>query len=129
MRQRPGFTMIELLIVLVVMAILASIAATRMRDTTERAHVSVLESDLRSLAMAQEIYYHKVMHYGELAEMSKTFKPSEGVTIDLTWVAADGFAATATHAAVPGVLCGVFQGPADPGDTGPAVAAGQVACE
>lgn len=56
-RERAGFTMIEIVTVLLLIAILASIAAFRVQSARSAAYMSVLVADLKALSQAQEVYY------------------------------------------------------------------------
>ena len=57
MRDSKGFTVIELLIVIVIIGIVAAIAIPKFSATRERAYFAAMRSDLRNLAAQQEIYY------------------------------------------------------------------------
>jgi prepilin-type N-terminal cleavage/methylation domain-containing protein len=105
-----GFTLIELLIVVVVMGILATIALPRLGQTRERAYVASMQSDLRQLILAQELYYpNNDFSYftGDPVSDDFPFSPSEGVTIELSSQnPSRGFSAEATHNRVT-VMCTV----------------------
>ncbi|NIR99309.1 MAG: prepilin-type N-terminal cleavage/methylation domain-containing protein, partial [Gammaproteobacteria bacterium] len=58
MTQRPGFTMIELLIVVVIVSILAALAIPTLTRARERGFYTALRADLKHLQNQQEIYYH-----------------------------------------------------------------------
>jgi prepilin-type N-terminal cleavage/methylation domain-containing protein len=74
--NQKGFTIIELLIVIVVIGILATITAIALGGANERARDAARESDARSLRQALETYYtlgNSV--YPTLADMnSETFR-------------------------------------------------------
>ncbi len=51
--KNRGFTVIELLIVVVIIGILATIAAPKFSNTKEKAYSATMKGDLRNLAVAQ----------------------------------------------------------------------------
>src|SRR6202008_3413 len=57
MPNRKGFTLIDLLIVVVIIGILAAIAIPKFANTKQKAVKSSMISDLRNLATAQEAFY------------------------------------------------------------------------
>ena len=56
-KQRSGFTLVELLIVIVVIAILASISIVAYQGIQSRARDSQLLQDVKTIAKAMEMYY------------------------------------------------------------------------
>ncbi len=104
-RRRTGFTMTELLMVVVVLAILASLAMTKLGDSKRRAYLTAMKSDLRGLATVAESRYTSDNSY----EGVDPPLGSAGVT--LTFIGtASGWSATATHVNVPGVECTIAAG-------------------
>jgi len=61
--NRPGFTFIELLTVMIVIGALATMGVPRIRNMKERAYQATLRSDLGSLRTAQEVYYAEHQQY------------------------------------------------------------------
>jgi len=61
--NRPGFTFIELLTVMVVIGALATVGVPRIRTMKERAYQATLRSDLGTLRTAQEAYYAEHQQY------------------------------------------------------------------
>ncbi len=67
-RQRQaGFTLIEMLIVIILLGILAAIIIPQVSVTTDDAKLSALKSDLTSMRNAIELYYvqHKNVYPGQ----------------------------------------------------------------
>jgi type II secretion system protein G len=57
LKGKAGFTLIEILIVIIVLGILAMIIVPQITVSTDDAKVSTLQSDLSALRSAVEIYY------------------------------------------------------------------------
>jgi len=56
--QRRGFTLIEMLVVIVVMGILAGLAVPKVRSATSKADAARVVSDARSVDLAVQGYLH-----------------------------------------------------------------------
>jgi type IV pilus assembly protein PilA len=126
---RSGFTLVEVLIVMVIVGILAAIAIPKYTATKQRAYFAVMRTDLRNLATAQEAYFQSANQYydGPVPPPGSEVTLSPGVTVTLSDVTATGWAATATHASASGRVCAMYYGSASP--VPPATAAGVVACQ
>src|SRR5688572_27593951 len=109
---RRGFTLVELLVVVAMIAILAALAIPRFMRTREQAYRNTMVADLRNLASAQEIYQISNMQYAPTLAAVGAFA-SRDVTIDITEASPNGWAATAVHTGLTGARCGVFFGSAD----------------
>ena len=120
-----GFTLIELLIVVVIIGILASIAIPKFASTKGKTYVTMMKSDLRNLATAEESYYYSNSQYtSDLTQLN--FSPSPGVQLNFTEATAAGWSATATHAQAPVAACALYIGGASP--LAPATAESVIAC-
>lgn len=129
MHRRQGFTLIELLIVMIIIGLLATIATSFFWDAKNRALVKTMESDLRTLAAQQELYYSEPLTYaGALADLPD-FTESPGVSISITFADATGWAAQATHPSLDTRSCGVFVGDAPAADGAPATQPGVITCD
>ncbi|WP_309670193.1 prepilin-type N-terminal cleavage/methylation domain-containing protein [Gemmatimonas sp.] len=105
MRRRTGFTIIELLIVVLIIGILASVAIAKFGESKRRAYLMAMKSDLRGLATVAESRYTSDNSYESVVAP----QGSDGVM--LTFVGtASGWSATATHVGVPGVVCTIAAG-------------------
>jgi prepilin-type N-terminal cleavage/methylation domain-containing protein len=128
LQKNEGFTLIELLIVLLIVGILAAIALTRFWAVKDRGFRSAMRNDLRTMAVQQERYFDRNLAYAAAVTDVPDFVTSEGVTITITWTANTGWAATASHTALPGLPCGYFTGPAPTGVAAPAIESGKLEC-
>jgi type IV pilus assembly protein PilA len=126
--NRGGFTLIEILIVVVIIGILAAIAIPKFASTKEKSYVAVMKSDLRNLAVAQEAYNadNNTYYAGVIPSPALIYNPSSGVTVTITAGTGSGWGATAAYLVGTTRTCALFYGNATP--PAPATAEGQVAC-
>ena len=85
-QDRPGFTLIEMLIVVIVLGILAMIIVPQITVSTEDAKVNTLKTNLSAMRNAIELYYHQ--HNETYPGMKKT----DGTGADVANVAAAAIA-------------------------------------
>lgn len=105
MRRRTGFTIIELLIVILIIGILASVAIAKFGESKRRAYLTAMKSDLRGLATVAESRYTSDSSYEDVVAP----QGSDGVTLTFTGTPS-GWSATAKHVGVPGVICTIAAG-------------------
>lgn len=129
MKRRPGFTILELLTVLVILGLLAVIAVTRLWAVKDRSYRAAVKSDLRTITVQQERYFAKNMAYASDVMILPDITMSPGVSVTVTWTAPDGWAATAEHASLAPQNCGYFTGAAPAGVAEPATQAGVIVCD
>ena len=103
MRQRltwqAGFTLVELLIVVVILGVLAAIAIPQFSDSSEDAKISALDTDLSNLRNAIELYYHQ-----HNASYPGAKKETDGTAVANAAQAATAFVAQLTlYSAATGV--------------------------
>jgi type IV pilus assembly protein PilA len=113
-RNARGFTLIELVLVVVIIGILASIAIPKFGNTKEKAYVAGMKADLRNLVTAEEAYFAEYVTYaGSTASLN--YNVSTGNTINLISITATGtgWSATATNSGTAHT-CGIFIGNATP---------------
>jgi prepilin-type N-terminal cleavage/methylation domain-containing protein len=126
--RRDGFTLIELMIVLVLIGLLATFAQTFLWRAKDRALMTSVKHDLKVLATQQESYFGSNLRYATVPTDINEFFPSQGVTVTITYAQTDGWAATATHISLLGRQCGLFTGNATATDAPPATQAGVIEC-
>ena len=109
LRNNKGFTLIELMIVVVIIGILAAIAIPKFSNTKEKAYVAAMKADLRNLATYEESYAadsNGVYFAGDGS--AQGFRPSQNVTVTAslatTSTGAASWSAVATHAST-GTTC------------------------
>lgn len=56
MKQQSGFTLIEIMVVVVILGILASVVVPRIMDNPDKARVAKAKQDIRALESALDIY-------------------------------------------------------------------------
>jgi prepilin-type N-terminal cleavage/methylation domain-containing protein len=129
MSRRHGFTLIEILIVIVILGVLAAIAIPKYQQAKARAYFTVMRTDLRNVMTAQEAYRQVANTYyaGPVPVPGIDLTTSAGVSITLSDVTATGWAAAATHASAAGRVCTVYSGTASP--LSPATTPGEIACQ
>jgi prepilin-type N-terminal cleavage/methylation domain-containing protein len=93
--NRKGFSLIELLIVVVIIGILAAIAIPKFANTKEKAYIAQMKSDLKNLASAQESYFADRNTYATLAQIQAT---------PYSWTVSGGAAVTPSITAAGGRL-------------------------
>ena len=126
-RKCHGFTLIELMIVVVIIGLLAAIAIPKFEGSRGQALVATMKSDLRNLATAQEAYMSDFRTYysGPIPAGGFNYATSTGVTVTLGAVTAGGWQAIASNSQTPRT-CAIFIGNIPP--LSPATNEGSPAC-
>ena len=130
--RAPGFTLIELIVVILVIGVLASMAMFNVSASRRSAYKAQMQTDLRYLVFSEENYYEKSANtsgdsqYSDLLTQLE-YTPTDGVTF-LIEANTSGWSAEARHAMLPDTdFCAIFVGSisAPP----PAVNPGVLACQ
>jgi len=118
--KRSGFTLIELMIVVVIIGVLATIAIPKFANTKEKAFITSMKSDLRNLVTAEEAYFADSVAYTDVTDCnsppapgSVAWCPSTGNTLDKLKVRQGGWTARMTNANTS-KACGIYVGGATP---------------
>jgi len=101
-KHSDGFTLVELLVVVAIVGILASVAVPQYAAYRQRGFDARAQSDLRNAAIAQEANFAVNEAYvsctdADCATQLPGFRRSDGVSITMTADGA-GFVGTARHA-------------------------------
>ena len=126
--SRRGFTLVELLIVVVILGILASIAIPKFKNTKEKSYIAAMKSDLRNLSVAEEgFFYDSSFYTANTAELTllRGYNPTADITVVINEASPKGWSASATHARTSR-QCFYFWGSATP--VGNATVEGRITC-
>lgn len=94
-----GFTLLEVLAAIAIIAILAAVAIPRFGDFRALAYDSRSEQDLRNLATAQELYRAENERYASRIADLPSFSASDGVVVAIESADRVAFRASASHPA------------------------------
>ena len=104
---RGGFTLIELMIVVVVIGILAAMMAFRARKAREEAYVAAMRSDLRNFLGAEMVYFYDNTVFSPT--VPGAYITSAGVTGPTITLAAGDLTAWVGHSSTTRT-CAIFIG-------------------
>jgi prepilin-type N-terminal cleavage/methylation domain-containing protein len=124
--RRAAFTLIELMVVVVIIAILAAMAIPRSKNTKGKAHAAALRTDLRNLASAEESFFATNSRYTTDID-SLNYRGSPGVVVTIPEATPRGWSASATHPESYPLKCAIYEGSAAP--LPPATSESQVSCQ
>jgi prepilin-type N-terminal cleavage/methylation domain-containing protein len=109
---RKGYTIIELVVVTVIIAILAAIAIAKFIQAKQGAYVAAMQSDLRNFAIYEQNYAadHNSAYFSGNG-VAQGFKGTPDVTVLATAVVGPpaGWSAVATHAKTA-TICSIGAG-------------------
>ena len=122
--DRRGFTIIEMLAVMVVIGVLATIAFARLQSTKDKATVASMSSDLHGVTEEQEAYYFQNRVYSPTIDsLNPNLSPGNVSTI--LEATASGWSGQASNPKVTR-LCWIVVGSAAP--VGTALPDGGIKC-
>ena len=126
MSTRKGFTIIELLIVVVILGLLASIAIPKLAATKDKTKMASVKNDLRNTMTAQEAYFADYSTFGTLSQLqaASNYNLSTGNTGTVTG-ASNGYTATISN---PTISMGLTQCTVQSGAGATAAVDGVIIC-
>lgn len=124
-QRRSGFTLVEMLIVVVVIGILAAMAIPQFQSTKGKAYLASVKSDLKNLSTAEESFFYDHRSYSTDLDSLKAVS-SHGVILTVVNATASGWAATAYHPNAWPHTCALFYGSITA--VAPATSEGEIAC-
>ena len=125
--SRRGFTLIELVVVVVIVGLLAAIVGPQFSLARERTYVSVMKTDLRNFVTAEESYFYDFTVYAATpgSVEQRGFETSKGVSLTVNEATSSGWSATTSHVSTT-QQCYIYLGSAAP--IGSAHTEGVVSC-
>ncbi len=110
--RESGFTLVELMVVVVIIALLAVVALPRFARTRDKAYRSQMQTALRTLVTTQESYFDDFLIYADnISNLNYNVTPM--VTLEIVQTAGNGWSAKATHQ-MTASECMVYVGPVAP---------------
>jgi len=100
MKKAAGFTLVELLVVVIVLGILAGVAMMRQRGVTSRARMAAAAADARAIREAEAAFHADSGRYADLSTLTRTGyapQPSRGNELSVV-LQGQGYVATVTVA-------------------------------
>jgi len=96
--MKRGFTLLELLVVVLIIGVLAAITILKFANSKDKAYVATMTSDLHNMVTMEESYNAEFKTY-TTSLSAMTFVPSPAVSATVTDATMGGWTATVSHSA------------------------------
>jgi prepilin-type N-terminal cleavage/methylation domain-containing protein len=96
LRARGGFTLIEMMLVLVIVGILAALMVEHIEEVKDHAYTATMESDLNNLEAAEESYFVDFDTYTGSLPVDR-FMPSDNDTFTIVSASITGWSGTVSR--------------------------------
>jgi len=93
---RPGFTIIEMFIVMVIIGILAALMVEHIEEVKDHAYTATMQSDLNNLEAAEESYFVDYDTYTGSMPLDR-YMPSANDTYSIVSASVTGWSATVSR--------------------------------
>lgn len=104
--HEAGFSLIELLVIVLILGILTTVVVPRFTGSRERAYDAAAKSELRNAMSAQEAYYtDNKIYTTEWGPAGLDLTAPPEVTVEIPSAGATGYMMTAQHRSSPNAYC------------------------
>ena len=112
MDNSRGFTLVELILIVLIIGILASVVIPKFGNTKEKAYVAGMKADLRNLVTAEEAYFTDHTVFASTTS-DLNYNVSEGNAVFVVSASGKGWSGTAKNSGTA-QTCSIYIGDATP---------------
>ena len=104
--KHQGFTIVELLVVVLILGILAAVALPKFSGTRDKAKLAAIRSDVRNAETAEESYFSDNGRYATMSQLlNNGLTVSTGIELRID-IAAGGYTVRASDASIQSAVKG-----------------------
>jgi prepilin-type N-terminal cleavage/methylation domain-containing protein len=102
-----GFTLVELLVVVAILGVLASLALPKLSSAKDKAKLAGIRTDIRNMETIEESYFSNFGNYGTLADLEADgYTAPAGVAMQVTDQTITGYRVQAVDPSISGPITG-----------------------
>jgi prepilin-type N-terminal cleavage/methylation domain-containing protein len=106
-RSRNGFTLVELLVVVAILGVLASLALPRLSTAKDKAKLAAIRTDIRNMETIEESYFSNYGTYGTLPDLEADgYSAPAGVALQVTDQTITGYRVQAVDPSISSAING-----------------------